>query len=110
MEKSIKIRARLKKDAVTGDTVTEVKTLISHPMETGRRKDQKTGELIPAHFIREVVCTWKEKEVMKALWSGGVSKNPYLAFRFKGAKEGDTVQISWTDNKGESGSATAEVK
>lgn len=110
MEKSIKIRAKLKKDAATGDDVTEVKALISHPMESGRRKDKKTDKLIPAHFIREVVCTWKEKEVMKVLWSGGVSRNPYLAFRFKGATKGDTVQLSWTDNKDESGSVTAEVK
>jgi len=61
-------------------------------------------------FIQGVVYTWQEKEVMKALWSGGVSKNPYIAFRFKGAKKGDTVQLSWTDNKGESGSAKTEIK
>lgn len=104
MANSIKIRARLK------EGVTEVKALMSHPMETGRRKDKKTDKLVPAHFIQEVVCTWKEKEVMKALWSGGVSKNPYIAFKFKGAAKGDTIQLSWTDNKGESNSATAEIK
>ncbi len=104
MANPIKIRAKLKGE------VTEVKALISHPMETGRRKDQATDKPIPAHFIQEVVCTWQEKEVMKALWSGGVSKNPYIAFRFKGAKKGDTVQLSWTDNKGESGAAKTEIK
>ncbi|MCB2262517.1 MAG: thiosulfate oxidation carrier complex protein SoxZ [Candidatus Thiosymbion ectosymbiont of Robbea hypermnestra] len=104
MANPIKVRARFKED------VTEVKALISHPMESGRRKDKKTGETIPAHFIQEVVCTWKEKEVMKALWSGGISKNPYIAFRFKGADKGDAIRLSWTDNKGESGSTTAEIK
>jgi len=104
MANQIKIRAKLKGE------ITEVKALMSHPMETGRRKDKTTEKLIPAHFIQGVVCTWQEKEVMKALWSGGVSKNPYIAFRLKGAKKGDTVQLSWTDNKGESGSAKTEIK
>jgi sulfur-oxidizing protein SoxZ len=104
MANSIKIRAKLKGD------VTQVKALISHPMETGARKDEKSGEVVPAYFIQEVVCTWKGKEVMKALWSGGVSKNPYISFKFTGAAKGDTVQLAWTDNKGESDSAEAEIK
>jgi len=105
MANSIKIRARLKDGGVT-----EVKALMTHPMETGQRKDKETGEKIPAHFIQEVVCTWQDKQVMKALWTSGVSKNPYIAFRFKGADKGDTIWLSWTDNKGESDSNTTEVK
>jgi len=103
MANTIKARAKIKGD------VTEVKALISHPMETGLRKDKKTGEVIPAHFIQEVVCKWKDKTVMTALWSGGVSKNPYIAFKFKGAAKGDSLELSWTDNKGESDSTTAEI-
>ncbi len=45
---SIKVRAKVKKGEA------KVKCLISHPMETGLRKDKKTGKLIPAHFIQEV--------------------------------------------------------
>jgi len=104
MANSIKIRAKLKGDA------TEVKALMSHPMETGLRKDKETGEVIPAHFIQEVICTWKDKQVMQALWSGGISKNPYIAFKFGGAAKGDTVKLAWTDNEGESESAEAEIK
>ena len=103
MANTIKARAKIKGD------VTEVKALISHPMETGLRKDKKTGEVIPAHFIQEVVCKWNDKTVMTALWSGGVSKNPYIAFKFKGAAKGDSLELSWTDNKGESDSTTAEI-
>jgi len=103
MANSIKAKAKLKGEE------TEVKALISHPMETGLRKDKTTGEIIPAHFIKEVVCKWKDKTVMTAQWSGGVSKNPYLGFKFKGAAVGDTIEISWTDNTGESDSATAEI-
>ena len=104
MANSIKVRAKLKGD------VTEVKALISHPMETGLRKDKKTDEIIPAHFIQEVVCTWKEQQVMQALWSGGVSKNPYIAFKFKGATKGDSVELAWADNKGESDKVSVEIK
>ena len=103
MANSIKVRAKLKGD------VTEVKALMSHPMETGLRKDKKTGEMIPAHFIQEVVCKWKDKTVMTAQWSGGVSKNPYIAFKFNGPAKGDTIDLSWTDNTGVTDSVSAEI-
>jgi sulfur-oxidizing protein SoxZ len=104
MASKIKIRAKLK-----GETV-EVKALMNHPMETGIRKDKKTGEVIPAHFIQEVVAKSGEKTVMTALWSGGISKNPYIAFKFTGGAKGDDVELSWTDNMGESQTASAKIK
>jgi len=103
MAKSIKIRAKIK-----GDT-TEVKCLMTHPMETGLRKDSKTGKLIPAHFISEVTAESGGKTVMSAQWSGGISKNPYLSFSFTGAAKGDEVKISWVDNQGGSDSETAKI-
>lgn len=101
-KKSIRIRAKMKGD------VSEVKALMSHPMETGLRKNKKTGKKIPPHYIKEVVCEHKGKKVMVAAWGVAVSKNPYLSFKFKGAAKGETVTVSWTDNKG--GSATADTK
>ena len=103
MAKSIKIRAKL-----SGDTTT-VKCLMTHPMETGLRKDKKTGKMIPAHFINEVIAESGGKTVMTSYWSGGVSKNPYLSFAFTGAAKGDEVKISWTDNQGGSDSDTAKI-
>jgi len=47
--------------------------------------------------------------VMTAQWGPAVSKNPYLAFMFKGAKAGDSVKLAWVDNKGESDSAEATI-
>jgi sulfur-oxidizing protein SoxZ len=101
---SIKIRAKAK------DGVTTVKTLISHPMESGQRKNSKTGEKIPAHHVTEVVAEHNGKQVMIANWGGAISKNPYMSFKFKGAATGDAVKISWVDNKGEGDSAEAEIK
>ncbi|MFP5504782.1 MAG: thiosulfate oxidation carrier complex protein SoxZ [Gammaproteobacteria bacterium] len=96
MANTIKVRAKL-----AGD-VTTVKALVSHPMDTGLVKDKKTGQIIPAHFIQEVVCEHNGNVVMTALWGPAISKNPYLSFRFKGAKVGDTLKLRWVDNKGES--------
>lgn len=103
MANTIKIRAKL-----SGDTTT-VKALISHPMETGMRKDKKTGKPIPAHFIQEVVCEHQGDQVLTAQWGPAISKNPYLSFRFKGAKKGDTLSLRWVDNKGESDSIETKI-
>jgi sulfur-oxidizing protein SoxZ len=104
MAKSIKVRAKAK------DGVATVKCLISHPMETGMRKDKKTGDPIPAHFIQEVTCEHGGKTVLSAQWNSSISKNPFLSFKFKGAKSGDSIKISWVDNKGESDSVEAKIK
>jgi sulfur-oxidizing protein SoxZ len=78
-------------------------------METGLRKDAKTGQLVPAHFIQEVAATINGAAVLNAEIGGGVSKNPYLGFRVKGAKAGDKVVVSWSDNKGDKNSAEATI-
>jgi len=97
-----KVRAKLK------NGVTQVKVLVKHPMETGSRKDKKTGEKIPAHYIKEVSCALNDTVMMQADWTGGISKNPYFSFNFRGGASGDKVTITWTDNKAET--ATVEVK
>jgi sulfur-oxidizing protein SoxZ len=101
---SIKIRAK------ASDGITVVKSLMSHPMETGLRKDKKTGKLIPAHFIQEVTAKWNDKTVLTTEWGGAVSKNPYLSFKFKGGAAGDKVTIAWVDNKGAHESATVSIR
>jgi len=101
---SIKIRAKVK------DGITTVKTLMSHSMETGLRKDKKTGEKIPAHHITEVTAEHNGNVVMTANWGIAISKNPYLSFKFKGAAAGDMIKITWVDNMGKGDSAEAAIK
>jgi sulfur-oxidizing protein SoxZ len=101
---TIKIRAKAK------EGVTTVKALMTHPMETGLRKDKKTGKMIPAHFIQNVTAKHNGKEVLTTEWGGSVSKNPYLSFKFEGGAKGDEVEISWSDNKDGSDAATAKIK
>lgn len=100
---SHKIRARMKGAAA------EVKLLIQHPMETGRRKDPVTGLLIPRNFIREIRCTHNGMEILSAEWSWGMARNPYLSYRVKDAKPGDNVSILWTDDKGLTESLETQV-
>lgn len=104
MGQSIKVRASAK------DGVATVKCLISHEMETGTRRDAKTGELVPAHFIEEVACEHNGKVVMTANWGPAISKNPYLSFQVRNANSGDPIKVSWVDNKGESDSIEAAIK
>ena len=85
--------------ALTGDVV-EVKVLMSHPMETGLRKDA-SGNPVPAHYIQTVKASCKGKDVLTAEWGPAVSKNPYLEFSFKGGQKGDKIVVTWEDNKGE---------
>src|SRR5450830_622791 len=93
MADDIKMRAQLKGD------ITEIKVLIGHPMETGRRKND-LGETIPLHIIQLVTVTLNGKSVLEAQWGTGISKNPYLTFHLVGTKIGDKVAVIWHDNLG----------
>jgi len=99
-----KVRAQLK-----GGTTT-LKALITHPMETGMRKNKKTGKKFPAHFIQSLTVEHNGKSVLNADMGPAISANPYLSIKFKGAATGDSVKISWSDNKGGSDSHTVKVR
>ena len=103
-KKKMKIRAWADKGSAT------VKAIVFHPMETGLRKDKATGNKIPAHYITELQCAHNGKHVMTCQWGPGVSKNPFLSFRLKNAKKGDTLKLDWVDNKGETETAEAQIK
>lgn len=95
--------------AVMKDGVTEVKALMSHIMETGQRKDAD-GNVIPAHFIELVEAKCNDKTVLSAQWGPAVSRDPFLSFKFKGGNKGDTVTITWKDNKGATRTDKAEIR
>ena len=101
-------RIRIPRSARAGEVI-EIRTLMNHPMETGLRKDAKTGQLVPAHYISEVTAALNGTPVLKGGMSGGVSKNPYLGFKIKGAKAGDKVTVNWVDNTGDKNSAEATI-
>jgi sulfur-oxidizing protein SoxZ len=102
MAEPMKIRAKMEGDAA------DVKVLMSHPMETGQRRNEK-GDLVPLHFINSVVATHNGRTVLDVQWSQAISRNPFLGFRVKGAKAGDKVVISWTDTAGDKSSIETAV-
>lgn len=98
----MKIRAVLQGDSA------DVRILMMHPMETGQRRDSK-GDLVTLHFIQSVVVAHNGRTVLDAQWSQGVSRNPFLGLRVKGAKVGDKISVTWVDNKGDKRTDEATV-
>ena len=102
-----KPRVKVPKSAAPGEII-EIKTLISHKMETGLRKDKK-GKLIPAKIINKFFCTLNGKEVFTSDWTTAVSANPYMSFHLK-ASESGTLEFNWVDDDGSVYSKKAELK
>lgn len=102
MVEDIRLRARLV------DGVVDVRVLMLHPMETGLRPDE-AGGFVPAHYITDVQLRHGDRTVLQARMTIAVSRDPLLAFRFRGGQPGDTVSLTWTDNRGRSASRTAQI-
>jgi sulfur-oxidizing protein SoxZ len=102
MAEAMRIRATLQGD------VAEVRVAIVHPMETGLRKNEK-GDVVPAHFINQVTATHNGRTVLDAQLSQGISRDPFIAFKVRGAKAGDKLTVSWVDNKGDKGGVETTV-
>ena len=94
MADPMKIRAQMK-----GDTA-EIRVLMSHPMETGQRKDS-AGNAVPAHFIQSITVDVGGKRIVQGQTGPAISRNPVFGFKVKGVKAGDKVVINWVDNKGD---------
>ena len=95
-------------DRVKKGEVFEIKTLISHPMETGQRKDS-AGKTIPRMIINKFVCRYNGREVFSADWAPAVSANPYLSF-FTTAAASGKLEFEWIDDEGRKYVHTAELK
>ena len=77
-----------------------VRVLMSHEMETGLRKDA-AGKPVPEWYITDMSAALNGKTVLSAQWGTAIAKNPFTQFTVKGAKAGDKIAISWTDNRGD---------
>jgi len=79
--------------------IVDVKILMKHDMESGQRKDA-SGKVIPAWFISTINVKANGKDVLNGQFGPAVSKDPFLNFKYKGAK-GDKIVVSWVDSKGD---------
>jgi sulfur-oxidizing protein SoxZ len=93
--------------AKRGDII-EIKTLISHVMETGYRIGV-TGKPIPRDIIDDFVCTYNGEQVFRATLYPAIAANPYISF-FTVATESGTLTFSWTDQHGATQVESAEIK
>ena len=87
--------------------VIEIKTLISHPMETGFRRTQ-VGALIPRDIIRGFVCTYNGSEVFRAELHPAIAANPFIVFSTV-ATESGTLVFHWTGDNGFSVTESAAI-
>jgi sulfur-oxidizing protein SoxZ len=92
-----KPRLRIPSIAKKGEII-QIKTLASHPMETGLRKDDK-GKTVPREIINSFVCTFNGREVFRADLEPAIAANPYIAFTVK-VEESGTFTFAWTDDNG----------
>jgi len=92
-----KPRVKVPKTAAAGEIIT-IKTLISHKMESGQRKD-KQGETIPRKIINKFTCEFNGALVFSADIDPAVSANPYFEFKAR-VDESGTFKFTWIDDDG----------
>ncbi|MRI59401.1 MAG: thiosulfate oxidation carrier complex protein SoxZ [Epsilonproteobacteria bacterium] len=101
----IKIKPRKYK---VGDIV-KVDFIVIHPMETGMRKDKKTGKIKPMHYINEVKFYFNDELFTTVLPWETVSTNPYFSINMKVTGPG-VIKVVYKDNMGEVNEKTKKVK
>lgn len=78
--------------------IIEIKTLISHTMETGFRRTQ-VGALIPRDIISRFACTYNGTEIFRAELHPAISANPFIVFSTIAVESG-TLEFHWTGDNG----------
>lgn len=92
-----KPRVKVPKTAAAGDIIT-IKSLISHKMESGQRKDAD-GNTIPRSIINSFKCEFNGKPVFACDIDPAISANPYFEFNAR-VEEAGTFKFTWTDDDG----------
>jgi sulfur-oxidizing protein SoxZ len=95
------------KKAKRGDVI-EIKTLMSHIMETGYRRTA-SGDLVPRDIITSFACRYNGEEIFRADFFPAIAANPFLSF-FTVATETGMFEFEWIGDKGFSETASASIK
>jgi len=102
----VKPRVRVPEIAKKGEVI-EIKTLISHRMESGQRTDE-SGAKIPRDILKKFVCTYNGDVVLEADWYPAISTNPYLAFTTVATESGE-LTFTWVDDHDQVFVTTAHI-
>ena len=87
--------------------IIEIKTLVSHPMETGYRRTQ-LGARIPRDVVRLFVCSYNGVEIFRAELHPAIAANPFIVFPTI-ATESGTLTFQWTGDNGFSVTESAAI-
>jgi len=98
MAENVKPRVRVPREATVGEIIT-IKTLISHKMESGQRKDDD-GNVIPRSIINRFVCAFNGETVIDVTLEPAISTNPFFEFQSVVPESGD-FQFTWYDDDGD---------
>ncbi|EAU43861.1 MULTISPECIES: thiosulfate oxidation carrier complex protein SoxZ [Salipiger] len=97
MADGVKPRVKVPKSASAGEAIT-LKTLISHPMESGQRKDGD-GNVIPRSIINRFTCEFNGESVIDVTMEPAISTNPYFEFEATVPEAGE-FKFTWYDDDG----------
>ena len=99
--------AKMKIKAKEKDGVVKVKAMFTSLMAD---KEEATKKNIKAEYISYVVGKVNGKVVYEATTSGFMAENPLMKFSFTGAKKGDTLEFTLTDNHGKTETGSKKIK
>ena len=97
MASGVKPRVKVPRSAAAGEAIT-IKTLISHKMESGQRKDSD-GNVIPRSIINRFTADFNGQNVVDITIEPAVSTNPYFQFEAVVPEAGEFV-CTWYDDDG----------
>jgi sulfur-oxidizing protein SoxZ len=103
----VKARVKVPKTAEL-DEIIEIKTLISHPMHSGRAVDSD-GNIVPRKIINSFTAKFNGKTVLSVDMKPSVSSNPFLVFPFKVVEAG-TFDFIWVEDGGAEYTASKSIK
>lgn len=106
MAENVKPRVRVPRSADAGEVIT-IKTLISHPMESGQRRDGD-GNVIPRSIINRFTCEFNGQIVIDVTLEPAISTNPYFEFEAV-VPESGTFEFTWYDDDGDVYTDTQEI-
>jgi sulfur-oxidizing protein SoxZ len=100
-------RVRLPGTIRAGEVI-EVRTLITHNMETGQRRDAE-GRVIPRDILARFVARFEGEVVFEAELHPAIAANPYIAFPFRAERAG-RFEFVWTNDTGQERRLTTELR
>jgi len=77
-----------------------VKVLMTHPMETGLRRNKRTGKYVPAHYLQNAYIGVNGREAVRLYMGAALSRNPYFGITISGVSSGNSIDFGAADNKG----------